>query len=55
MFGDNPFTVTFETGTCAEVMGSPSTSYKCYTDQRRQDCCATCEQHKLANGNNPGK
>ncbi|XP_052792301.1 uncharacterized protein LOC128226460 isoform X2 [Mya arenaria] len=52
MFGNNPSIVTFETVTCSELLAFPNTSYECYNSRRREDCCETCEQFRLANVNN---
>ncbi|XP_052282883.1 streptococcal hemagglutinin-like isoform X2 [Dreissena polymorpha] len=34
--------------TCAAIVGSTATSYNCYQDYYREQCCATCEQYRLA-------
>ncbi|KAH3839215.1 hypothetical protein DPMN_112640 [Dreissena polymorpha] len=33
--------------TCAAIVGSTTTSYNCYQDYYRGQCCATCEQYRL--------
>ncbi|KAH3839212.1 hypothetical protein DPMN_112637 [Dreissena polymorpha] len=48
-FGDTPYSLHGSTETCLQKMGTVDTSYHCYIDEDRKQCCATCEKHRLDN------
>ncbi|KAH3839270.1 hypothetical protein DPMN_112696 [Dreissena polymorpha] len=54
-FGDTPGNLLgIPVTTCAAIVGSTATSYNCYQDYYRKQCCATCEQYRLAYTNLTG-
>ncbi|XP_060568752.1 uncharacterized protein LOC132727334, partial [Ruditapes philippinarum] len=48
-FGDTPYIVPKKKSGCSDLLGSPATTYYCYHEQIRTDCCATCEAIKKNN------
>ena len=46
LFGDTPGILPGSTQTCTQFLGSAATSYHCYTDDRREQCCASCDVHR---------
>ncbi|XP_060555547.1 uncharacterized protein LOC132716318 [Ruditapes philippinarum] len=48
-FGDTPYIVPHKRSGCSDLLGSPATTFNCYHEQIRKDCCATCEAIKKTN------